>query len=391
MNISRNILIILFSLFAVSMIAIGRFYDSRLVVYGVNISVIISTLYSVFAISSILLFQKTPISVYKLIRFLFYSSIIISTLFLWPIYGITDYGFEKLLNFILITVPISIIISQKFNTKDRNFFILVLLGVSAFLFLITIYSFSSISLSRSGVLGGGPIVLSRWLCLGSLILFFHPKLSKIKYLFVVLFIIMSLFTGSRGPFYSLFLVTILYFFINFRKVFWKTIIAISLISSLIIVSGIYTKLSEFNTVSRVFMNLKDGGTKKSTGRFIIYQTSFNEMVNYPMGIGSGNFDVYSDRRQHLLNKKIYHPHNLFLEIFIEFGLFSFILFCLYIFYSIRISYQKNIKSSNKYGNLLFYTFAFLMLNSMISGDLNDARLLLVFIPLMNLNSDVNNL
>ena len=57
----------------------------------------------------------------------------------------------------------------------------------------------------------------------------------------------------------------------------------------------------------------------------------------------------------------------------------------------RISYQKNIKSSNKYGNLLFYTFAFLMLNSMISGDLNDARLLLVFIPLMNLNSDVNNL
>ena len=40
------------------------------------------------------------------------------------------------------------------------------------------------------------------------------------------------------------------------------------------------------------MNLTDGGTKKSTGRFIIYQTSFNEMVNYPMGIGSGNFDVY---------------------------------------------------------------------------------------------------
>ena len=61
-------------------------------------------------------------------------------------------GFEKLLNFILITVPISIIISQKFNTKDRNFFILVLLGVSSFSFLITIYSFSSISLSRSGVL-----------------------------------------------------------------------------------------------------------------------------------------------------------------------------------------------------------------------------------------------
>ena len=43
--------------------------------------------------------------------------------------------------------------------------------------------------------------------------------------------------------------------------FLKTIIAISLISSLIIISGIYTKLSEFSTVSRVFMNLKDGGKK----------------------------------------------------------------------------------------------------------------------------------
>ena len=143
MNISRNILIVLFSIFAVSMLAIGRFYDSRLVVYGVNLSVIISSLYSIFAISSILLFQKTPVSVYKLIRFLFYSSIIISTLILWTIYGVTDYGFEKLLNFVLITVPISIIISQKFNIRDRNFFILVLLGVSSFLFLITIYSFSS--------------------------------------------------------------------------------------------------------------------------------------------------------------------------------------------------------------------------------------------------------
>jgi hypothetical protein len=32
--------------------------------------------------------------------------------------------------------------------------------------------------------------------------------------------------------------------------------------------------------------------------------------------------------------------------------------------------------------LLFYTFAFLLFNSMVSGDLNDARLLFVFIPIM---------
>jgi len=32
--------------------------------------------------------------------------------------------------------------------------------------------------------------------------------------------------------------------------------------------------------------------------------------------------------------------------------------------------------------MMFYTFAFLFFNSMVSGDLNDARLLFVFIPLM---------
>ena len=388
---SRKLLISLFVLFAAAMMAIGRFYDSRLIFSGLNISIILSTFYSVFTISCIFLIKKTPLSPYKLLRYIFYSLLVISSLVLWTIYGVTDYGFEKLINFLFITIPISIIISEKFNSKDRNFFILVLLGVSTFLFLVSIFNFSSISSSRSGVLGGGPIILARWLCFGSLILFFHPKLSKIKYLFVVLFIIMSLFTGSRGPFYSLLLVMLLYFFINFRKLFWKSIIVLSLITPAVLISGIHTKLSEFNTVSRVFMNLQDGGSNKSTGRFIIYQTSLNEIVDYPLGIGSGNFDIYSDKRQYLISKKIYHPHNLFLEIFIEFGLVTFIFFSLYILYSIRISYQKNIKSSPKFGNLLFYTFSFLLLNSMISGDLNDARLLLVFIPLMNIKEDVDSL
>lgn len=388
---SRKLLISLFILFAVAMIAIGRFYDSRLSLFQVNISIIVSTFYSVFTISCIFLIKKTHLSPYKLLRYIFYSLLVISSLVLWIIYGVTDYGVEKLINFLFITIPISIIISEKFNSKDRNFFILVLLGVSTFLFLVSIFNFTDLTSSRSGVLGGGPIILARWLCFGSLILFFYPKLSKIKYLFVVLFIIVSLFTGSRGPFYSLLLVMLLYFFINFRKLFWKSTIVFSLITAAVLISGFHTKLSEFKTVSRVFMNLQDGGSKKSTGRFIIYQTSFNEIVDYPLGIGSGNFDVYSDKRQYLISKKIYHPHNLFLEIFIEFGLFSFIFFCLYILYSIRISYKKNITSSSKFGNLLFYTFTFLLLNSMISGDLNDARLLLVFIPLMNIKEDVNNM
>ena len=97
------------------------------------------------------------------------------------------------------------------------------------------------------------------------------------------------------------------------------------------------KLSEFSTVSRVFMNVQDGGKNKSTGRFIIYQTSFNEIVNYQWELVQVIL-IFTLIRDNLLSKKIYHPHNLF-EVFIEFGLFSFILF-LYFFILLEYPIKK---------------------------------------------------
>ena len=55
-------------------------------------------------------------------------------------------------------------------------------------------------------------------------------------------IIMSLLV--RGPFYSLILVMLLFFFINFRKLFWKTIYVTSFIAIIIIASGLHVKLLE---------------------------------------------------------------------------------------------------------------------------------------------------
>ena len=79
---------------------------------------------------------------------------------------------------------------------------------------------------------------------------------------------------------------------------------------------------------------------------------------------------------------MYYPHNLFLEIASEFGVITLFLFLLYLFHSVYLSFKINLTSKLITGNMLFYTFAFLLLNSMISGDLSDARLLFVFIPLM---------
>ena len=384
---SRKVLIFLFILFASAMLAIGRFYDSRLEIYGFNLTILLSFFYCIFCIALFLTKKSIKISVLKLLQYLFYFSIIVSNLILWMFYDVQEYGVIKFVNLLLITIPISIIVSEYFKIKDRNFFIYILLSISVFLLLIAIFNFSSLSSTRSGVLGGGPIVLSRWLCFGALILFFHPRIKNFRLLYVTIFLVMSLFTGSRGPFFSFLFVMFIYLLINFRRIFLKVLFVLSLLVSIIFISGLYNKLAEYKTVSRIFMNLNKGGMNKSTGRSILYKTSVNEFLSHPFGVGSGNFVEYSDKRIYLKNKKLFYPHNIFLEIFTEFGLFSGLLFFIYIFYSTIKSYKLNIKDrNNDYGNLLFYTFAFLILNSMISGDLNDARLLLVFIPLMSIEN-----
>ena len=79
---------------------------------------------------------------------------------------------------------------------------------------------------------------------------------------------------------------------------------------------------------------------------------------------------------------MYYPHNLFFEIASEFGIISLLFFLIYLFQSIYLSFKLNLQNKLQAGNMMFYTFVFLFLNSMVSGDLNDARLLFVFIPLM---------
>jgi len=381
-EISRNILMSIFVLLSGAMIAVGRFYDQRLEIFGINITVVLSFLFVITFISVFFLIKSINISLNKLLLYLFFSLLFISNLTLWIFFDFTDYGIEKFINFILIPLPIALVISEKFNISDRNNMINVLLGISFFLFVVTLLNISTLSSSRSGVLGGGPIVLSRWLCFGAVITMFHPKINRFKIFFVLLFLVSALFTGSRGPVLSFLVVMFLYAFFNFRKIFLKSIVALSLLLFIGLITGAFEHLSQYKTVSRIFMNIQEGGLKKSTGRSLLFESSVKEILDYPFGVGSGNFVEYTGNSQYFKNKNLYYPHNLFLEIASEFGVITLFLFLLYLFHSIYLSFKINLTSKLITGNMLFYTFAFLFLNSMISGDLSDARLLFVFIPLM---------
>jgi O-antigen ligase len=77
-----------------------------------------------------------------------------------------------------------------------------------------------------------------------------------------------------------------------------------------------------------------------------------------------------------------YPHNLLLEVACEYGVQTVLVLLLLFIYVFYLSYHKMIqyrRDKTSLYPLLFYLFLFFFLNSLISGMLNDSRLLFVVI------------
>ena len=373
---------------ACALLAIGRVYDDRLVIMGINLVVCVSVVYFISVLILFSTFKNLVLSKSKILLYSFYLLVLITGPLLWLIFDFTEYGIENFINFWLIIVPISVIIIEKYNRYDalRTFYIL--LGVSCFLALL-----SSVGLSlsdrpdgRMASLGGGPIVFARWMGFGILSLLFLPlKIRKLyKYLAIILFFILALASGSRGPMLALFLTGFIYVILNFNKVIIKISIVLCLFFSLLLFPGIQKNISGSLEFDRVFMNFsKKGASKQSTStRKNLTIGSFILLQNYPFGVGAGNWQILSNeiRPNHMM--PLEYPHNLLLEIACEYGIQSMFLFLFLLLFVLNLGYNKMIKFQNDKTSLyplLFYLFLFFFLNSLVSGQLNDSRLLFIVI------------
>ena len=77
-----------------------------------------------------------------------------------------------------------------------------------------------------------------------------------------------------------------------------------------------------------------------------------------------------------------YPHNLVLEVACEYGLQTVLVLLLLFLYVFHLSYHKMIyfkKNKTSLYPLLFYLLLYLFLNSLVSGMLNDSRLLFIVI------------
>ena len=373
---------------ACALLAIGRVYDDRLVIAGINLVVIVSVVYLISVLILFSSIKKTVFSKSKILLYSFYLLVLITGPMLWLIFDITEFGFEKFINFWLIIVPVSIIVIEKYNRVDVLKTFYILLGVSCFLALL-----SSVGLSisarddgRMAALGGGPIVFARWMGFGILSLLFLPIRIKAfyKYLVIVLFFILALASGSRGPILALFLTGFIFVILNFNKVIVKIGFVFLLLFSLLLFPGIGNKISKVVGFERVFMNVsKKGGSKQSTStRTNLAIGSFILLQNYPLGVGAGNWQALSNEIRPTHMMPLEYPHNLLLEVACEYGIQTLLLLLLLLLFVLNLSYKKMIKFQNDKTSLyplLFYLLLFFFLNSLVSGMLNDSRLLFVII------------
>ena len=381
----KNLTTLLFLFSASAELAIGRLFDERLSIFGINVSVVLSLIFVITSIFFIASIKKIVMSKAKKLLFVFYALILIVTPILWSIFGFNEFGFLKFINFIVITIPISIIVLECLSFHEiKNLFIILL----ALVFVLCFFAITGIFETprpdgRISILGGGPITFARWMGYGVIALYFLPikKTYFLRFSFIILFLIYCLVSGSRGPFTILLLIFMLYFFLNFRKIFLRFSILFSIIIAVFLFSNISKDISELGRTDRVFLNVaKKGGSNQSTQtRYELAQRSLNLIKSYPFGIGAGNWQVIANRYDstHLMAHE--YPHNLIFEIMNEYGVFAGILFLLFILHVSYSAYakMKNNTHVNSLYPFLFYLWIFLLLNAMLSGSLDDSRLLFI--------------
>ena len=106
---------------AAAMLAIGHFYDDRLVIYNINITLIISIFYTISSLFLILKNKTMTISVSKFVFYLFSILLVIITPINWLIFGVNDYGLDKFISFSLIVIPICYIAVEVLKlSQDGN-------------------------------------------------------------------------------------------------------------------------------------------------------------------------------------------------------------------------------------------------------------------------------
>ena len=258
------------------------------------------------------------------------------------------------------------------NEKKFEKYFFLSLGIT--LLLLSIYTFLQISILKnavdpnriSGLFGeelvqGSYVIRTLPIFLGLLYMTDIIK-NKNKLLFISIFIgiFLIIFSGERASVTSLGILlffTIIFFPLNLnKKIIFTITISIFIIFLITFFDSVWNRIIK-STMKNMFVNEKI--MVFSYGHQSHYLSALKMIKNnFIIGIGPRNFRVECKKKDYEyigIYKCSTHPHNTYLEIFAETGIFGFIAIFVLFFYILK-SLIKLLLKNNKSNYISFFFF-----------------------------------
>jgi O-antigen ligase len=292
------------------------------------------------------------------------------------LYTSLDYEITYLLNYIIPWLILFFIIGLCIYDKssvDNFFYGFIILSFINFTFLYLVKDFSTSTnvdrLDFDEVFGFGAIEISRIAGLASLFVFVFivNHKNRLIQLFSSILLIFFLYqmtkTGTRGPFLAILVSIFLYF--GFSKISLSNRISFVVFLLTFILAIIYFGFTDsllFERGSELFEQDNIESLERYARYFIFLKLLPDHFI---LGIGPGGWPIF-------VNGDVY-PHNIVLEVIIEFGIIGIISFLLIFWNSLKIII-KNLRSTNVNpvlkGISIGWIFFFItyLLSSSISGS-----------------------
>ena len=325
-----------------------------------------------------------------------------------------DYGFRKILRFNTFAVtmfisPLLIIKSPADSKRLLSYFYFLLVIIIGIMLLQFVYFLKwgdfAIVLAywnRISIPGANPIQVSRYLAIGAammIALLIRNKPSQSVHYFAILFVILLsiILSGSRGPLISIIIGSIVYAILYERKhssrIFGYGILAIGTIITLLLVLP-ESLTQRFFDISQGSVIMTQQGVRRISTIATRYefwsmsiQAWFSSITSFFIGLGAGGFSsLFIWRDWH------WYPHNLFFEIIAELGLIGLVIGVLFIIKSYQII-NKGIQrgSFTDHSALWVAGTVVMFIAAQFSGDINDNRILWMFIGISIASTHVDKL
>ena len=325
-----------------------------------------------------------------------------------------DYGFRKILRFntFAVTMFISPLLIIKSPTDSKRllsyfyFLLVIIIGIMLlqFVYFLKWGDFAIVLAywNRISIPGANPIQVSRYLAIGAammIALLIRNRPSQSLHYFAILFVILLsiILSGSRGPLVSIIIGSIVYAILYERKhssrIFGYGILAIGTIITLLLVLP-ESLTQRFFDISQGSVIMTQQGVRRISTIATRYefwsmsiQAWFSSITSFFIGLGAGGFSsLFIWRDWH------WYPHNLFFEIIAELGLIGLVIGVLFIIKSYQII-NKGIQrgSFTDHSALWVAGTVVMFIAAQFSGDINDNRILWMFIGISIASTHVDNL